>query len=352
MGKVSQSPRGSTQSERCRWRRSWSLGALAVALLLEPASALAQSEADRATARALAAEGYQALTASDYATAEERFRRADALVHAPTLVVDQARALVGLGRLVAAQERLEFVLREGVPSDAPFPFKRAMEDAARLVEDIKPRIAWLTIVVKGPSAPLVAVDGKAVPLAALGVRRATDPGTRIVRVTAEGYVTQELTAKLAEGGEQNLEVELQPDDSQPPAAVPLAAAKPPDKQREVKAAPISGRTRQTLGIVALGVGGVGMVAGSVTGVLALKKRSSLKDQCPDNHCSADLKDDVDRYHLMGTLSGVSFGLGVVGLATGATLLWLVGDSSEQPKTSKPSLEPSIGFGSIGLRAMF
>ena len=54
------------------------------------------SEADRATARALALEGHNALKNKDFASAADRFGRADALVHAPTLVVDWARALQGL----------------------------------------------------------------------------------------------------------------------------------------------------------------------------------------------------------------------------------------------------------------
>jgi len=43
------------------------------------------SAADRATARSLADEGYTALQDKHYAEAADRFSRADALVHAPTL---------------------------------------------------------------------------------------------------------------------------------------------------------------------------------------------------------------------------------------------------------------------------
>src|SRR3954465_4696982 len=50
------------------------------------------SASERATARSLAQEGYAALTEKDYVAAEDRFRRANELVHAPTLVIDRARA--------------------------------------------------------------------------------------------------------------------------------------------------------------------------------------------------------------------------------------------------------------------
>ncbi|HEY8945131.1 MAG TPA: hypothetical protein VIM73_12760, partial [Polyangiaceae bacterium] len=58
-------------------------------VLLQSGVALAEPSAeDRATARALAGEGYQALQQKDYSTAADRFSRADALVHAPTLMID------------------------------------------------------------------------------------------------------------------------------------------------------------------------------------------------------------------------------------------------------------------------
>ena len=61
---------------------------------------------DRATARALAREGYEAQQRRQYALAADRFERAEALVHAPTLLLGLARAQQGLGELVEAQEDL------------------------------------------------------------------------------------------------------------------------------------------------------------------------------------------------------------------------------------------------------
>src|SRR5688572_8370318 len=89
-----------------------------IAFWISPAQA-EPTEADRATARALATEGYRALQRKEFEVAAERFQRADALVHAPTLMVDWARALVGLGRLVQAEEKYAQVVREGVDAKAP-----------------------------------------------------------------------------------------------------------------------------------------------------------------------------------------------------------------------------------------
>src|SRR6187399_717320 len=96
-------------------------GLLAFVLLLTQARpAYAQDNAsDRATARGLAGEGYAALEKKDYVTAEDRFRRADELVHAPTLVLDRARALVGLGRFGEAYSAFQSVMAEEIPAKSP-----------------------------------------------------------------------------------------------------------------------------------------------------------------------------------------------------------------------------------------
>lgn len=123
------------------------LAGCAVACLLQftPGGVLAQTAADRATARALAEEGYGALTRQQFDVAADRFRRADGLVHAPTFVVEEGRALIGLKHYVQAEERFELVLREGVADSAPLPWKTALADAAKLLDEVKPKLAWLTI---------------------------------------------------------------------------------------------------------------------------------------------------------------------------------------------------------------
>jgi hypothetical protein len=123
----------------CRHRPSgWLVAFLLFGAVLVPGVAQAEpTVADRATARSLASEGYDALERKDYATAVNRFRHADALVHAPTIGVDLARALIGLGHYVEAYERYQLVIREGVPKGSPASWKQAVEDAEREVQAIE-----------------------------------------------------------------------------------------------------------------------------------------------------------------------------------------------------------------------
>ena len=184
---------------------------IAAVLLCAGAASADPSAEDRATARALAGEGYQALQTKDYAAAVDRFSRADALVHAPTLMIDWARSLVGIGKFVEAQERYEQIIREGVGAKSPKSWQKALSDAEVELSALKPRLAWITISVSGTNEARVTIDGTPVPPAAIGVRRAINPGSRTVRAVAKGYLAKKETLTLAEGADQQVSFTLQPD---------------------------------------------------------------------------------------------------------------------------------------------
>ncbi len=308
------------------------------------------SEADRATARALATEGYHALEKRDYQTAEDRFRRADALVHAPSLVVDHARALAGLGRLVEAYERYQLVVREGVAPGAPARFRRALADADRELKALEPRLAWLTITIVGPSAPAVLVDGRAVPPAALGVRRATDPGTRRISATAPGYLPADAEVSLPEGGERQLTLELKPDPNanRLPAAAPIPVAPP----NAGLGAPAPKRPSNAVAYVSLGLGGAGLIVGAVTGGLFLDKRSELESKCPDaSNCQQPHL--ISQYNRYGTISGIGLGVGVVGTVAGVWLLLAHRGREAPPAPPKPvAVLPYVSVGHLGVQGAF
>jgi hypothetical protein len=320
------------------------LVACAFALLHTPIALAAPTDSDRTTARELAREGYDALEQKNYAVAEDRFRRADALVHAPTIVVDHARALVGMGRFVEAYERYALVIREGVASDAPASWRQAVSDAEHEIEAVKPRLAWLVINIEGPKEPRVTVDGREVPIASLGARRATDPGKRKVRVTADGFVSGGRIIVLKEGEEQAITITLARPDSVVLEETPVPADEKPDEARSTVPWPW----------IAIGVGGAGLAVGAVTGVMALGKHSDLSDACPEGTCNPQsaeererMEDDLSEYHTLGTISGVGFAVGAAGVATGVVLLLTSPHADSRPKTAR--ITPLIGPGFVGIR---
>ena len=307
-----------------------------VALMTLPATARAQSEADKATARALAMEGQKALEAKDYATAADRFKRADALYHAPTLSVGLARAYVGLGKYVEAAETYNRVIREKVPDDASDPYKAAVEDARREIEGLHAKIGWATIRVEGPKEPKVMLDETEVNVASLGVKRAVNPGSHVVRATADGFKPGEQSFTIQAGSTQDVVLTLEAD---PDAEVSTGGDTTND-------------TLRLVGFVAIGVGAAGLIVGGVTGGLAMGKHSELEDNCPNGACPPDQQDNLDSFHTLGTVSTIGFIAGGVIAAAGIVLVVVgsLGASEEGADTARLTAE--IGPGHIGAKLRF
>ena len=317
---------------------------LMAGLLWAGAAAAEPSAADRATARSLAGEGYQALQDKDYGTAADRFSRADALVHAPTLMIDWARSLVGLGKLVEAQERYEQIVREGVDAKSPKSWQRALADAAAELAELKPRLAWVTLSTSGGKDVHVTIDDVEVPQAALGVRRAVNPGTRLVRVQAEGFLTQKRALQLAEGADEAAAFTLEPD---PDARLAKQATSAPTPQPVVVKA-----HAPTAMYVAFGVSGAGFIVGGITGTLALSERTKLIHACnAQSVCFSDQTQTKRSYDTLGTISGVGFALGVAGAGAGLAF-WLLSRHDKPAATTGLTIHPYLDVAGVGAVGSF
>ncbi|HXX70640.1 MAG TPA: hypothetical protein VEK07_25880 [Polyangiaceae bacterium] len=297
-------------------RRCSFLARFVAALLAASIPAIARAEpsdADRATARALAREGYEAEKRGQYGIAADRFGRAEALVHAPTLLLGLARAQTGLGKLVEAQEIYERIIREPLAPNAPPPFEKAVEDAKSERAALIPRIAWVTIVVSGAASPDVVLDDAPMLAATLGVRRACNPGEHSVKATAKGFAPAERTFIVGEGSEQMISI---PMEALPPATPePVAAAVVTAKR------PAPGMPLQTeLAIGALGVGAVGLITGGAAGIWVLARHASLSSACPQGQCGPSESSALNTYRAVADLSTAALIVGGVGAAAGVALV--------------------------------
>ena len=254
--------------------------------------------ANRVAARALAFEANAALENQDFAAAAERFARADALVHAPTLLLGLARADVGLGKLTTAHEVYARILREGVARGSPAVFLRAVEDAKSELAELELRMSTVAVDVKGPPD--------------LRTKRDPDPDPA---PSAASITSLRVTdaAKLA-----------------PPS--PVRAASP----------------RKTLGLVALGVGSAAIITGAVTGILALERESDLSAACPDDHCPPRAQSSVDTYSSLRIAAGSTLLAGAALAATG-TLLIL---TTPKPRSGGAFIRPVLGAGHLSLEGAF
>jgi hypothetical protein len=322
----------------------------------------AQADVDRATARTLGQDGQKALDAKDYKTAEDDFRRADSLVHAPTLALGLARALAGEGKFVEAQETYKRIVREGVAPGAPAVFQKAVEEAGKEVQDVSPHIGGVTITVKAAGGGAVAgvqvtMDGAAVNAAALGVRRPADPGPHVVHAAAPGFKAADLTVTVTAGGAVEAPLTLDVDPSAaaagaaPAAATPAAAASPAPASPDQSSAS-SGGGHGALPWVTFGVGGAGLIVGGITGALALGDHSSLASACTGGSCPPSQSSNLSSYHTMGLVSTVGFIVAGVGAAAGVTLLLLPGKSDMAPPATGLHVVPTLGLGSVGAVGTF
>lgn len=318
------------------------LGAALVALCLAlPSLAHAQSEADKTEARQLAIDANAALEQKDYATAADKFARADKLFHAPTLLLGYARAQMGLGRLVTALEAYRRIVAEGIPEGASTQFVEALDEAKREVAALEQRIPTVTLNVVGARNAEVTLDGAPLAPAQIGVRVAVSPGAHVVRAAAAGHVPQERSFSIAEGSHEKFALFLEPEGAKP-------AAPEPDK------GPGAAPALRTVGAVALVVGGIAVVGGGVAGGLAIREHGFLVDDCKKNKCPSSRQSTLDNFHTLATLSTIGIVAGGVAAAGGVVLL-VVFPAPEEPaapakraSANRAWVAPTLGVGSAGL----
>ena len=335
-------------------KRTAFLMAMAAALLSSPIARAQQvDEASKSAARDIGKQGLEAFKAGRYDEAVDKLGRAYAVVKVPGLGLWTARALEKAGKLVEASEVYNEVGMLEVAEGDRAVQEVAKQDAAKEREALLPRIPKLTIQVQGAPADQVqvTVDGVAVAAALIGAARPANPGNHSATgKLGEQQVTEEVT--LAEGESKTvvLRVTAPAPVEQPAVAEPAPAPAPaPATTAPADTGTEDGSMQRTLGWVGLGVGGVGLVFGTVTGIMALSKKSALEDGgCVDGACYADQADDVDSYNSMRTLSTVGFVIGGVGAAAGAVLLL----TAPEEKEAGPTLSAWLGVGSAGVKGSF
>lgn len=331
--------------------RTFCAGVLvALCLLSSSVPAVAQDDATRSAARSMGYEGVQAYQKGDYTDAVDKLGRAFAVAKVPTLGLWYARALAKTGKLLEASERYGEVTRLEVSEGKVKEQKQAQQEAAAENAVLQPRIAALTITLGGENREVtVTVDGVAIPQMLIGVARPANPGSHTVKLTIAGR-EQEQTVTLTEGEKKQLVFDT---------ALPVATATPPPEpaatQKEpgevVTALPsertsTEGKLQRTLGWVAVGIGGAGLVTGTVSGLLVMSKKRQLDGVCLDGVCAPEQRSLRESYNSLRPVSTVGFMVGAVGLGVGITLLLTA------PKNSSMHASAWVGVDSVAIKGAF
>lgn len=328
------------------------------ACCLAPSLVHAQSAEDKAAARTLGTEGIKLANAGDCAGAVDKLARAEALYHAPTILGRLGECQVALGKLVEGTENLNRVIREPLPANAPPAYAQARDRAQGVLDAALPRIAKLKIIVEPNVEGLeVLVGDKPVPSALLGAERPTDPGTHQIVARAPGYLPASAEVTLAEGGAESVNLTLTADATAAPVPE-TKPAQPPPEQPPPPAQPTDTGAQQgsdkTLAYVFWGVGGAGLLTGTITGVMAMGKKGDLDDKCDShNQCPASAESTLDSAKTLGLISTIGFGVGIAGAAAGTVLYFMAPESAAAlpsfhayGTTARPYISPT-GAGVVG-----
>jgi hypothetical protein len=208
------------------------------------------------------------------------------------------------------------------------------EGAAQLAEALEPRLGKLRIEVGEPvDGVTIMHNGEVWAGGTAGSWQRVDPGRQRVEAIAPGSLPWQTTIDLDAGEEATIRIPSTASDSGP--AIEPAST---DDGGEVG-------VMFTAGIVVGAVGVVAVIAGGVLGGVTLSEVGEAEQD--DALCGADKActpaglDHVQAAETKGIASTVLLGVGVAGLAVGATLVILGLDSEADAALVAPWIAPGV-----------
>jgi tetratricopeptide (TPR) repeat protein len=266
---------------------------------------VARAEArDPAAADALFRDARAAMQRGDYPTACAKLEESQRLDPAPGTLLNLAECEEKRGRLATAWEDYQGALDTLGSNDERVAL--ATQRAAALF----PRLPKLVVRVApgAPAAARVKRDGVELGAASLGTELPVNPGRHEIVVVAPGRRARSYGVDATEGRAASITVDVgEPDPAAAVPAEPGAGGRP--------------RGNPTLGYVALGVGGAALLAGGVTGVLALGRARVADEHCDAAHTCDPTGLDANRDgKTFSTLSTVLFATSALLVAGG--LVWI------------------------------
>ncbi len=183
---------------------------LAALLILAASPCLAQTAADKATARKLAGEGIELYQAGKYSEALDKLERAEKLYDAPVHLLYIARTQAKLDKPVDAAETYRRLIRVKLEPDAPEAFREAVDDAKKELPEVEAVVPTLRVEVTPAKAPdlQLRIDGQDVSSAVVGVDRPLNPGEHVIEARALGFLPNEQKINVASAEHKTLTIAL------------------------------------------------------------------------------------------------------------------------------------------------
>jgi hypothetical protein len=193
------------------------------------------------------------------------------------------------------------------------------------IEEITERIPTISLEITGsqPHLVTITVDGRTLDSVPENIE--LDPGEHTIEVTAPDVVPIARTVTLEPGDREQLSLELEPVGEAEESSLLVPA------------------------IVCFGVGGLGLLVGTVTGAVSMDQAADIDAQCVDDHCPPSLEADADEAKAIGHASTASFVIAGLAAAAGVTLLLL---DTQAAEADAATLHLRLSAGAVGLQARF
>jgi hypothetical protein len=197
----------------------------------------------------------------------------------------------------------------------------------------------------GASRVAATVDGESVPVAALDIPYAVDPGAHVVtaKVADGGTTSQEVTVNEGEEREVVLTLSSEglPRPLPPPREAPPVTARAPSSDR------------RTFAWIAFGTAGVAALLGGAAGIASWTRESSVSARCNRDQCPPSTYGDIDTARAAATASTVSFVVaGVAAVAGVVSVLTAPSAAARTPGPAAFGTSPSVRIGPAGLAGTF
>ena len=282
---------------------------LATSLALSAPLAFAEpTPADKETAREYMTQGRAARAKGDHEAALAAFKAAHAIMNVPTTGLELGMTQMDLGLLLEARETFLAAAKHPEAPNEPPKFALSRVEAKKIADGLSVRIPSVQVTFTGVAnvhGLTLTIDDRDVPVVGLSVMRKVNPGKHLVVARVDARERRE-TIELKEGETRELTLDL--------TAVEAPKVVAPPKKVEVKP------TTSPLVYVGFGVAGAGLIAGGITGLIAMSRASSVREQCVDGKCPPSTHDDYDSGKTVGNIStalfvvaGVGAVIGVIGL---------------------------------------
>jgi hypothetical protein len=206
----------------------------------------------------------------------------------------------------------------------------------REIAELRGRVAHVTIVSNVEGAD-VTLDDAPLGKTSSSEAQLVGAGRHRLAVSHAGFATASQVVDIAGGDTLTIRLDL----------APLAAA---------PTTPVEHGSPSYAGAIVGGVAGVaGIAVGTVFGVLTMNTKSSLDSECNGAKiCPRSAQNDIDAYTREGVISGIGFGVGIVGLVLAGYSFFheRAKESGPTPATAGLRVTPWLAPTSGGLTGSF